>query len=371
MKKIVLAVLCFMSFLPATRAVAKENWYFIVDQGLREVYEYFEGITLEEAIDNIIADQNKRSRNEADIEMRFNDGFKLSIGQKNTLQIKVKNKAKVRAISLGFNIFLGSGNIKWRDGYGTITPDSSPINNILRINQDAFEGCFDWKTSSTMFDYPNEIYIIGEVKDKASSCTLPIHYDGAITLYSMQIELPDDSSLSGQNLYVAPKAFSPTLKWSFTDSEGHEYAPYFQGVPTFNMNKPEKGPVIFEITADPLPGWDVDKEKQKLGKAALRDNYDFLRKMDESINNGKPKRITDPERYYGLIYRDGVRLIMAKMDYEGPDEDLLDLGVRISPFRPWGSPLSVSIPLSRLPQVCQLEGVKFINPVTPGYPHLE
>jgi len=59
------------------------------------------------------------------------------------------------------------------------------------------------------------------------------------------------------------------------------------------------------------------------------------------------------------------------MEFEGPDEDLLNLGVNIYPFMPMGFPLIVDIPVANMPQVCQLEGVKSIYPVDRGFPKLE
>ncbi len=213
-------------------------------------------------IGNLAGQEIAAPTNQANIELQFNGGSKLCIGQKNTLEIMVKNSSKVSAISLGFE-FSCPAKFNLVADYGMITPDSCPAKKALEIHNNAFGECFNWQTFATTFEYPKKIHIGGVILPETPFCYLPAHKDKAVTLYSLQIELPNDKELIGKKFSVKAVAFSAPMNWSFTDSSGNAYAPYFQGQPIGNVEKPNVIPVSFDIVGagDCKPAPDMAKPK--------------------------------------------------------------------------------------------------------------
>jgi len=349
---------------------AEENWYFLVDPELREVYEYFEGMSLEAAIDELLREGYFEGPGCGGVAVGFRTLF---IGMENILEIRIRNSAAIQVANLEFQ-FTCTADLDsfFVPDYGTITPHNGP-QNMIKIHPEAFASDSIWATSASFFDYPHRLLLSGYVGEGEYMHTLPPH-NSYVTLYSMKIYIPFDMSLLGEVIIIDNVNVDPGCDWYFEEVGPpiHKYSPLFQENPNISMYEPSACADTFIISIDPDRLSKKDLKKTKLiGKAALRDDYDFMRQFHKAVDRDSVKRIENPGEYYGLIYRNGIRYISARMEFEGPDEDLLNLGVNIYPFMPMGFPLIVDIPVANMPQVCQLEGVKSIYPVDRGYPKLE
>ncbi|MBD3218289.1 MAG: hypothetical protein GF310_08435 [candidate division Zixibacteria bacterium] len=345
--------------------MAEENWYFLVDSELRDVYEHFEGRTLEEAIDSLLGKDTAYTLPGNNITIRFNGGANvLYIGKENTLDILVSNETPLNRISIGFEFSSSSGKYDWVEGYGVYPyfyQHSFPIRKIIRPHPEAFEPNHKpWATNLDVNKFPDSILIVGTRNDSLPA-PLPAH-DSPTLIYSMQIKLPYDTSMVGGKFCVDNILFPDTGSWYFADTNDQKIIPAFRGNPNTDKSDPDAPPVCFEISVDVQCKSQLAllKKEGKTGKAYFPATFEEMRFYNSRIRG---RKVENPDHYHGLIYRNGIRMMMVRIDYDGHVQELEYLGVLVHGHRPEGYDLSAYIPINKLPEVCQLNGVKWINPI--------
>jgi hypothetical protein len=331
---------------------AEENCYRKADRDLQRVYEHFEGVSLEKAIDKLLADKYGLEQMDNNVQLRFNGGGiynRVFIGRKNTLEIIVRNNVTLAAMCLCFEFTCPVESFNWVEGYGDYPVYEKP-NRVVKLHDSAFTGNDPWLVYAVAHGYPDSI-LIGAItlpSDFYGYC--PLHSMETV-LYSMQIELPYDTSMIGEEFCIDNIFIPPAAGWMFTDSAtAQTIVPKFQGNTNKSENISDAPPVCFTI-AQPIDDFvdistDPNMAYTKEGKLYF------------------PEPPIDFEEFPGLrTERDGVKTIGVSIKFEGKDEDLTSLGVNIHSFRPEGYSLGAKFPLSLLPQVCQVKGVKRISPM--------
>jgi hypothetical protein len=330
---------------------AEENCYWKADRDLQRVYEHFEGISLEKAIDQLIVEKYGKPRQCGNVDVRFNGGGMrnhLFIGRNNTLEFMVSNDVALGGMSLGFEFTCTAGPVfEWVAGYGNITPEQSPVPNILLLHDSAFEGGIPWGTSANGRSCPDSI-LIGGTYLPGIFDPLPVH-ETEVVLYSMQFWLPYDTSLVGDTFFVDNVFYPPAGGWIFTElSSSESVVPDFQGIYNNSGNDPSAPAVEFTIK----------EPRCEFAGKSTDPNMVYPKKGELTF----PEVPIDFDDFPGLrTERDGSKTIGVSIKFEGKDEDLIELGVQISAHRLKGYPIGASFPLNLLPKVCQEKGVKQIN----------
>jgi subtilisin family serine protease len=360
-KKTLLAMLLLFSALVST-VHAEENRFYRADLVLRDVYKHYTGVSLYDAIDNMLKGKDKiGSQLDNDVMVQFNGGDwhnRLYVGKKNTLQFLVINDEVLAGLSLAFEFTCtaGPGSFDWVQGYDTISPLDTTVFNILKIHPEAFEGNSPWISTPGALGYPDTI-ILGAVAFGAYQ-RLPVH-DSEEVLYSMQIELPDDPSLAGEEFCIDNIFIPPATHWVFTSAAGQDIVPGFQGQTNSSGTNPDANPVCFDIVNDPRCSWDPHKG----GNSAV-DNF-----TPGQIKMAKPKiDYSDPALI--TIRPEGDVFLHATIYFDGDENDLKALGVEIGRSLFKRDFIYVSFPLYILPQVCQVNGVKIIRHMEKYKPQL-
>jgi hypothetical protein len=208
-----LAIICSAAVMLS----AQQNHYRKAEIGLRQAYEKITGVSLKEAIDQLILEERKGLIANGNVIVRFNGGSaknRLFIGRQNTLEILVTNDYYVQAASLGFEFSCtgGPGSFSWVNGYGTL-PGGSDL--YVKEHYDAFDTPYYWEPNAYIHSNPDQI-LLGGVAFYSSDYMQP----GSTPrlLYSMQIELPDDFNLVGQTFYVDNVRIPPAGDWFFQEA---------------------------------------------------------------------------------------------------------------------------------------------------------
>jgi hypothetical protein len=351
-KKILLAViLLFPALVSAIHA--EENRYYVAERDLQRIYEHFEGISLEKAIDQLLMEKCGGPKGFGNVKIQFNGGGmndRLFIGRENTLEILVETPEPVRGTSLAFEFTCsaGSGAYQWLELpdsniYERITPINSPISYALAVHNDVFNGCTTWYTYSTSYSSLDTIYIGGI---NFGNCDIPTH-SSPVVLYSMRLWLDYDTSFIGEQFIIDNIIIDSTKDWNFTDAAtATTNAPDYQGFSNTSHLIPDAPDVSFAI---------AEPRCEHAGKSTNPNIVYF--------ETGQVVPVEKPLDFDFIpVFQDGKgnKILCADIIYEGSYEDLEELGVEIDSFRPAGSLLMVEFPLSILPQVCQVGGVKKI-----------
>ncbi|NIP41429.1 MAG: hypothetical protein GWO41_06215, partial [candidate division Zixibacteria bacterium] len=152
-----IALICLMVSVLS----AQKNHYRKADHALRAVYEEITGVSLEEAIDQLIAEKREGRMADGNVIVRFNGGGtrnKLYIGRENTLEFLVENDYNIQAASLGFEFSCtgGPGSFSWVHGYGT-HPAGDPV---LQTHFEPFV-FYPWGTQVDVSKEPDTILFGG------------------------------------------------------------------------------------------------------------------------------------------------------------------------------------------------------------------
>jgi hypothetical protein len=342
-KMVLIALILFLA-LPYSLD-AEENCYYVADRDLQRIYEHFEGISLEDAIDNLILEKShisgKKSNN---IIIQFNGGLnKLFIGQMNRLDILIENSIDLAAVSLGLEFSCPDGLFEWVVDSGII------------LNRDAFNGEYPWEEIHGLKRAPDTIHV-GGVSMFPNMTLLPPHPSPTL-LYSMYISIPDDThpAIDGfciDNIYIPQPG-----NWIFATRGGTSIIPNFQNSLNTSGSITDAPAVCFDIVK---PGCGYDRKSSNSNIVHL--------KTGEVIAVEKPFDIDDFNGVF-KIYNDNV--IMSTIVYfNGNIEELESLGVNIGLLRYGAEGISASFPIELLPRICQKIGVKRIDPITVSEPKL-
>jgi len=362
-KQIFLGLLISITFMFSSKLFAEYNWYFKVDREIQEIYLSVEGVSLEYAIDSLILLKEGQKTYHGDVLIRF-DGFfgkTLFIGKQNTLEIWVKNDKPIKELSLAFELKC-SGSISpidWTQNHGTITPYNGPP-NALKIVPEAFKNeCDSWLTSAEFRGQKKDTLIISAQSMDETECVLayhPVH----VLLYSLQLKIPWDRNLIGETIAITSISIPTENEWYFTQSNPPlVYPPFYNNCDNIDQLNPDAPADTFDITIDGKCKSDMDylefhKDRQRI-------SYNLRRWLMERFKNFGSTNIKNSEDNYILRKMNGIKIISAKMRYEGDYTDLEELGVIVHPFRPEGYPIYVDIPIDKLPNVCQLKSVSRIS----------
>ena len=358
MKKIhvLLTISIFLLFSALTQAQSlRERRYHVADEEIKQIYEHFTGSSLDNAIDQLYSKKHGKLRSNNNIQIRFNGGGaqnKLFIGRKNVMEILIKNDVIIAGSSLSFEFICTSGSYNYASWHDldppitehTITPTYCPIYKPLRVHKEAFDSLAVWLTVSntSQIDYTDSLMIGG--------LGLPgkpfIHeHNSEVLLYSLLIELPDDTSMIGEYFIVDNIYSPPDNKWFFEDSSTHQkVAPDFQGVQSDLYGS---APPDTFLIAEPLCESYVKSSNSNI--VNLRDDQVILYTPPLDTNT-----LTDI--YYD---KDGSKILTAEIIYDGESNDLINLGVEIK--GKYNNLLSIRFPIELLPQICLLDGMKKIR----------
>ena len=335
---------------------AEENNYRKADRDLQRVFEHFEGISLKSAINQLLAEKQSDTRYFDDVRIRLNRSDfhnHLYIGRENTIEFQVKNLNLISAASLGFKMTCsaqgGMGNFNWVANHGTITPSGSTINNILKVYPDAFDaGGAIWLVTSQVNGANLDTVLLGGISFPGfTGIGLPNHVVYT-TLYSLRINVPNDPSLLNEEFCIDNILVPPAGEWLFTDSAtGYTHPPDFQGVINYSTSDPSAPPVCFTF---------AEPQCQNYGKSS---NPNVIGLDPEFIVSDEiPINYDD----YIIIVKGGDKVVDVAIRFTGDERDLINLGAIVDQFRVKGGPIYVTIPLNKLPDLCQLEGVNYIRP---------
>jgi hypothetical protein len=211
-----IALVCLM----VTGLFAQNNQYRKADHALRAVYKEVTGKSLQDAIDQIIAEQRGKRFENGNVVVRFNGGGtrnRLYIGRKNTLEFLVENDYLIQSASLGFEFSCtaGPGSFDWVQGYGSLTAVDSTVLNVVEMHLDCFSSDGPWNPYLGTLGYPDTIILGG----MAFSPQYSIDSNPTLAmLYSMQIELPDDPNMIGDTFYVDNIFIPPGGDWLFQEA---------------------------------------------------------------------------------------------------------------------------------------------------------
>ncbi|MCK4857167.1 MAG: hypothetical protein KAT58_04290 [candidate division Zixibacteria bacterium] len=336
--KVLLTAMLVLSVLLSSSSAQVSN----VDWDLEEVYEHFAGVSLAEAVLYKLYPQRAATVGGGNVYVQFNGGGidnRLYSGRKNTLEILVTNDAPLGGLSLGFEFTCtaGSGSFSWVEGYG----DADSL-GIVKLHNEVVP---PWTTFVTTTQAPNSILIGGA--DFSAVNPLPVH-NLLTLLYSMQIEIPAGTPDKVNGFSVDNIFFPPAGDWIFTDASGG-YAPNFQGNPNTSGGNPDAPPVCFDI---------VEKTCYPSGSRTKG----FTVKIPRP---DRPRVVADYDNHPAVRKDgDGNVILMVYIDFEGNDADLEALGLNLGPFKLGGNTIATEFPLSLLPKVCMVKGVKRI--LSPG-----
>ncbi len=340
-----IALVCLM----VTGLFAQKNQYRKADHALRAVYKEVTGKSLQDAIDQIIAEQRGKRFENGNVVVQFNGGGtrnRLYIGRKNTLEFLVENDYLIQSASLGFEFSCtaGPGSFDWVQGYGSLTAVDSTVLNVVEMHLDCFSSDGPWNPYLGTLGYPDTIILGG----MAFSPQYSIDSNPTLAmLYSMQIELPDDPNMIGDTFYVDNIFIPPGGDWLFQeappgDSDG--YAPDYQWMQNSSQWNPDAPPVAFKI-AEP-----------KCEFAGKSTNPNIVYIPNDSVN--PPVNISNIDIFLG---KGDKHLVSMRIGFIGDMDDLKQLGI-LNIDRYSESVIGSTIPLELLPRLCQLEGVQFIRP---------
>lgn len=334
---------------------AEQNCYWKANPDLQRVYEHFEGISLEEAIDILLTDKYGTPRQRGNVALRFNGGGTdnhLFIGKDNTLEFLVSNDATLGGMSLGFEFTCTGGSVfNWVEGYGGYPVTGSP-GKVLKIHNSAFLGGKPWLAQVSVDKYPDSI-LIGGIAFPTDYGYLPSHSTETL-LYSMQIRLPDDTSLVGDTFYIDNIFYPPAGDWVLADSASIQgIIPNYQGIYNNSGKDPSAPPAAFEIK---------DPDRKFAGKSSDSDmaNVDD----DKVVTFDSPLDFDD---FPGIhVDRSGDRIISVIILISNSKEGLDALGIDYKGYT--GDWITATFPLDLFPKICQVKGVKRINPVQRAEP---
>ncbi|MBD3218199.1 MAG: hypothetical protein GF310_07975 [candidate division Zixibacteria bacterium] len=334
-----IALVCLM----VTGLLAQKNQYRKADHALRAVYKDVTGTSLENAIDQLIAEQRGKRMGDGNVIVRFNGGGtrnKLYIGRDNRLEFLVENDFYLQAASLGFEFSCtgGPGSFSWVHGYGSL-PANDPV---VDMNPDIFF-TYPWDGRVGIQGEPYQITLGGVAFNLQA--LIDINFSPTL-LYSMQIHINDDPGLVGDTFYIDNVFIPPACDWRFQeygDTLPPGYAPDYQWMPNDSTTNPTAPPVAFEI-AEP-----------KCEFAGKSTDPGIIYIPDDSLI--RPEMITDIKIVPG---KDGTHLVGVRIGYEGDKGaiDKLEIGFR------WLSKnvMSGAVPIELLPNLCQIPGVLYIEP---------
>lgn len=349
-QKFILVLLLFFFFVSTLNA--EQNRYYVADRELQRVYEHFTGISLELAIEQLLAAKHGVEAGSGNIIIRINDGRannSLYIGSKNWLDILVTNSVPLEGMSLGFELTCKAGTFKIIEGYGTISSTNTSAPNILRVHSGAFFDRDVWTVQMNSHNYPDSLLITAKTLPEKDP--LPAHISAKV-LYSMQIEFPEETPEINEGFCIDNIFIPPDDGWLFAEADsGMNYAPDFQGNPSQSPFNPDAPATCFDIVKPP-----------ECWKETSNPNIVHFRDGDVA----GPITV-DLDRPPG-IYKNhsGVIGIMVRMNFKGSIEDLTSLGAYVSEDRLVKNWIDVRFPLKLLPQICQIEGVISIKTVDVG-----
>ena len=347
---------------------AEENNYRKADRDLQRVFEHFEGISLENAITQLMAEKHADDIDSGNITVRFNGGGalnKLYIGVENKLEILIENFNYVKAASLGFEFSCTAGlsGFDWVSGYGDL-PENDIPSYVVKEHDDAFWGTDVWGNYADVTKYPDSI-LVGGIDLVSPTIGIPPNYWPTL-LYSMKIYVPDDTNLVGDTFYVDNIKFASQADWIFTNPIGTSYSPLFQGEPNSSTGNPDAPPVGFVI-AEPLCKSTVYDKNE---------NPNLVYWTDKNENGFEPPM--DFEKLAGFVTDEhGTKVISLKIlfdnniqSYEQNVNDLIEIGVVVTK-RPYTERfVDGRLPLDLLSKLCQLKGIKRIRLQGFGTPQL-
>lgn len=318
---------------------------------LQDIYKHFEGNSLCDAIEELLG-RGEIQTGGNDVSVRFNHGGLdncLYIGCDNLLEFLVRNDEALAGTSLGFEFSIDTGKFSWDSLYGTFPPDS-----FIILDTSAFQASGKtWKDMSNTSKRPDSL-LLGGVTFPGLAF-LPKN-DTAIVLYNLQIWIPDDSSLIGNSFCINNIFYPKAGSWSFTMLNGSEIKPppTFQGKPNASGNNPDAPPVCFKIMAEPAC---------EFGKSSSEsdDDISIANNVFDSKEWPRNDKINydDPNEF--RFNQSGEIIIDAKIEFVGNLKDLKSFGVDMVPYQLAGNAVVCSFPLSLLPRICQICGVKNIS----------
>lgn len=337
---------------------AGDNHFMVASNELQDIYKQFKGISLYDAVEELLGWKVLKEP-ENNVSIRFNFGGVdncLYIGHNNILEIRIKNDSLWSGAELGFVFECTAGNIfQWDSSYGTITPTNSPMPNVIRVNSDVFENRSPWIIFANCISYPDSIALYGIHMPNCGR--LPVQ-DTAITVYSMRIWIPNDTSLIGEQFCIDnawfPNSNFGRCEWNYSTIDGDTGVPSFQGVENASVSNPDAPPVCFDIIGDPQ----CASDKSSSGSDNFEEWADDPAEGRYWPHLKKSGDYKSEEFYHD---KNGEIVLQVKIKFDGDVEDLEKMGVDVAPFRKKGYSLYASFPLSLLPKVCQIPGVKTIR----------
>jgi len=348
-RKILIMILALFSFT-AVSGQAQPNNYRKADNDLRLAYKQVMGTSLEEAIDQIIAQERGGRYEHGNIDVRFNGGGarnKVFIGRENTLEFLIANDYNIQAASLGFEFCCsGSGTFWWVHGYGNLPPNDP----VVEMNPDIFVQ-YPWGPQVNISREPDTILLGGA----AFTYDQTIFPDGTPSLlYSMQIELPDDPSMIDDTFYVDNIYVPPAGDWLFQEyppGSPTGYAPDFQSYPNSSSSNPDAPPVAFPI-AEPMCEF--------AGKSS---NPNLVYVPDDSVT--RPVYMRHFDIFPG---KDGTHLVSVRIGFNGNLDEISQFGIGTKIISE--NLVASIIYLEKLPRLCQVKGIQFIEPRPKATPEL-
>jgi hypothetical protein len=325
----------------AGHALAQQPY---VQEELKRDYEKVTGKKFAQEVKN--AQASVASPGISNVVVRFNGGGennRLYIGEKNRLEILIKNDRPLSGMSMGFGFTYtaGGGAFSWVEGYGD-RPANAPHPKIVKIHGDAEGALTDLGGLQVNVRHLPDSVMIGGL---AIATPLPVHSDTTL-LYSMLVDIPAGDNVTTGGFCVDNIFFPPLGTWTFTDSGATGYPPLYQGNTNQSETIPSAPAVYFDVVKpcwQPLSGSMVVSESDQ----------DELNKTQAS-NTGPLEAV---------VYGEGGRKMFRVFVYfYGDIQDLTRLGVVVDRLKlNNGTVLLVTFPVDLLPQVSAVEGVKKIT----------
>ncbi len=234
----------------------------------------------------------------------------------NILEFRVKNSVLLQGLQLGFEFSCTAGNqFTWVENYGNITPNFSPVENVIKVHDSAFVDHNPWvATMPRCYRYPDSLLLGGTWFPGEG--LIDIH-PTETTLYSMQIRLPNDESLIGEEFCIDNVFLPPAAHWIFTDNSGMSVVPHFDYQPNTSGGIPDAPPVCFPIIGDPTCEYD---------RSSVEQDTRFSRRGDSTLKRDWPQ-VSTPE-YDSTDFvknRRGEILLSVEIKTNGNGDDLRQL----------------------------------------------
>jgi hypothetical protein len=350
----ILGLFPIILFIFSSPANSENNRYLVANNEMKVIYEHFFGVSLHAAIENLLKGKYEVPKDlDNQLRIRFNGGGGdncLFIGQKNTLKIIIENQTHLSGLNLGIEFGCTAGSFKWVEGYGSITSIDTVYGDILEINRRAFAGRKPWETLIYASEYPNRIFISARSAPDDFE-HLPPH-EKLTWLYSMQIELPNDTSMVGGEFCVQIADYPVEQGCAFIDAAtDQKIVPFLQGDTKKCGSARNITQVCFDIIDDPICRYTIFNPDTNTYRCDVGMTHPW--DIPDVDFNGIADRVsTDTSR---IIYVD------ASIIFEGDANCLKALGVRLLKKPIEGKLPFVMLPLKNLPKICQVKGVKCIK----------